>query len=420
MTKEEYERLLKSDYWKGFSYSLIKERGFICEDCGRVFYNQRNRLQVHHLVYRDINPWSYKPEEMIVLCEECHKKRHGINPEPELITNTTNSNESFGVFSSSYSDLNENRKERTTHINSYSETDRWGNVEEKIYSRDPYPIKPQSRFKWKYVLYGLLLLFALSFGWNKLKQQTSDNSKEQIEVPTYQSSESEHVRVNNSMLEANEVPQTIDPKSYESPDANPEASKVQQTIDFKSKENYNANSDVSTNGTIINEHSEPTKQRLVVDNPTITPSTETTHKDKEPQKLKADPPRKLSTIEMLERRNHEEVVKQAIRAGVSTEGSTIEILERINHAEVVKQAKRAGVSTEGSTTDILERISHAEVVKQAKRAGVSTEGSTTDILERINHAEVVKQAKRAGVSTEGSTIDILERINRKELEKMKW
>ena len=48
MTKEEYERLLKSDYWKGYSYSLIKERDFTCEDCGRQFYNERNKLQVHH------------------------------------------------------------------------------------------------------------------------------------------------------------------------------------------------------------------------------------------------------------------------------------------------------------------------------------------------------------------------------------
>lgn len=78
MTKEEYEKLLMSDYWKGFSYSLIKERNFTCEDCGRTFYNQRNKLQVHHLVYRDINPWSYKPEEMVVLCEDCHRKRHGL------------------------------------------------------------------------------------------------------------------------------------------------------------------------------------------------------------------------------------------------------------------------------------------------------------------------------------------------------
>ncbi len=125
----------------------------------------------------------------------------------------------------------------------------------------------------------------------------------------------------------------------------------------------------------------------------------------------------LSTIELLERKNHENAVKQAKEAGVSAEGSTLDILERINHKNVVKQAKEAGVSAEGSTLDILERINHKNVVKQAKEAGVSTEGSTLDILERINHANVIKQARRMGVSTEGSTMDILERINRKTLEK---
>lgn len=78
MTKEEYHKLLQSDYWKGFSFSIIKERNFTCEDCGAYYPNQRNKLEVHHLVYRDVAPWSYKPEEMVVLCEDCHKKRHNL------------------------------------------------------------------------------------------------------------------------------------------------------------------------------------------------------------------------------------------------------------------------------------------------------------------------------------------------------
>lgn len=84
MTKEEYHALLETDYWKGYSYSIIKERNFTCEDCGRAFPNERNKLQVHHLVYRDVNPWSYKPEELVVLCRECHEKRHGIIPKDTL------------------------------------------------------------------------------------------------------------------------------------------------------------------------------------------------------------------------------------------------------------------------------------------------------------------------------------------------
>lgn len=86
MTKQEYKDLLESDYWRGFSFSIIKERNFTCEDCGAYYPGERNKLQVHHLVYRDINPWSYAPEEMVVLCRECHEKRHGItHPEEQEI-----------------------------------------------------------------------------------------------------------------------------------------------------------------------------------------------------------------------------------------------------------------------------------------------------------------------------------------------
>ncbi len=120
MTKEEYNRLLQSDYWKGFSYSLIKERNFTCEDCGRSFPNQRNMLEVHHLVYRDIYPWSYKPEEMVVLCEECHKKRHGIYINPEHQTLSSN--------------VVDNRKYSN---GTYNEAERWGyyNDNKKTYKR---------------------------------------------------------------------------------------------------------------------------------------------------------------------------------------------------------------------------------------------------------------------------------------------
>ena len=45
------------------------------------------------------------------------------------------------------------------------------------------------------------------------------------------------------------------------------------------------------------------------------------------------PSRELTTLEILEKRNHEDAVRRAKRAGVSTEGSTIEILERINHEQ---------------------------------------------------------------------------------------
>lgn len=129
MTKEEYEKLLKSDYWRGFSYSLIKERNFKCEDCGRQFYNQRNKLQVHHLVYRDVNPWSYKPEELVVLCEECHKKRHGIKVEDRQYQQyyfeedaTSYTNSSWKDIIQSYTKFHNNSADRNANANANTNT----------------------------------------------------------------------------------------------------------------------------------------------------------------------------------------------------------------------------------------------------------------------------------------------------------
>lgn len=130
MTKEEYKDLLNSDYWKGYSYSLIKERNFTCEDCGRTFYNERNKLQVHHLLYRDVNPWSYKPEELVVLCEECHKKRHGI--EDDTIKET---------------DANESSKYQSDSENTRSQEEDYTDKKKNYYypNRNKYSYRTSSK-----------------------------------------------------------------------------------------------------------------------------------------------------------------------------------------------------------------------------------------------------------------------------------
>ena len=340
MTKEEYEKLLQSDYWKGFSYSLIKERNFTCEDCGRRFYNQRNKLQVHHLVYRDINPWSYKPEEMVVLCEECHKKRHGIWQDPVQEESATHSHVPFEDYTKSYSYSEEIKEERPYHSTFQSEADRWGNPigmgnGDNVKDRNPFPEEPYNKFNWKYVLCGLLLL-ALTFGWNKFSQLTSNENREQIET-------------NQSEARRNEdKPSSVN------------ASAQSQDWEFKITKTDNSDAK-TTDKTIVEEHSVSSEQMPNPKTPSESYSEEDLNEVSETQKTKKEPQRKLTTLEILERRNYEEVVKQAKRAGVSTEGSTTDILERINHAEVVKQAKRAGVSTEGSTTDILERTNLKEL-----------------------------------------------------------
>ena len=143
MTKEEYKKLLQSDYWKGYSYSLIKERNFTCEDCGRQFYNERNKLQVHHLVYRDVNPWSYNPDEVVVLCEECHKKRHGLAFEPEQQTSSTQT--LFGEY-------DKGQTNSTDKINERFFASRYSERFES--SPSDYLIEPEPRsgYKLKYVV----------------------------------------------------------------------------------------------------------------------------------------------------------------------------------------------------------------------------------------------------------------------------
>ena len=153
MTREEYEKLLKSDYWKGYSYSLIKERDFTCQDCGRRFYNERNKLQVHHLVYRDINPWSYNPDEVVVLCESCHKKRHGIIDEPK-----SSVKDSLGSYSRSYSYSNESQM---SALNGYN------------YIKDRFikPFNSKFHIKTKHVLAFLFLILLILSAWEEEPEQ---------------------------------------------------------------------------------------------------------------------------------------------------------------------------------------------------------------------------------------------------------
>lgn len=372
MTREEYESLLQSDYWKGYSYSLIKERNFTCEDCGRSFPNQRNMLNVHHLVYREVNPWSCSPEEVVVLCRECHQKRHGIYEE------TT---EGFPVAPpvSQPNSLNlEMARER---------------FERKIENKRQFKEeRPNIKKGWiKYAIFAYLFLLLLYW--------TFSNSDEQeVSVP---------IETTSSQNNLNEIEQSKDGVNLDVVDVQKKGVKQQQhkvappvveekkVVEKAKTESVEVDALKAVESTLPPSQSTPSKESKVVESST------------------------KSTLELLEERNHANVVERAKKMGVSTEGSTLDILERINHANVVKRAEQEGVSAEGSTVEILERINHANVVERAKQEGVSVEGSTIEILERINHANVVKRAEKVGVSTEGSTLEILERITRKELEKIR-
>lgn len=328
MTKEEYEKLLQSDYWKGFSYSLIKERNFTCEDCGRTFYNQRNKLQVHHLVYRDINPWSYKPEEMVVLCEECHKRRHGFLLEDRQEEKTTQTKDTFGDYTKTYSYSTDAKEERMHN--------------------SPTPKQARKGNKRKNVFYAVIICLFLSLGVFSLQKYDNDNNKLQ-DTPTTNADKREEKLKNDTPTEA--------PTRTITSDNKPEVVKKKQTTPHDTHGEAPKRTDSSDNKPEVVEQEQTTPQ---------------------PQ-----PQREKTVSEILDERTHANVVRQAQQAGVSTEGTTSEILDRITHANVVRQAQRAGVSTEGTTSEILDRITHANVVRQAQRAGVSTEGTTSEILDRI-------------------------------------
>ena len=357
MTKEGYEKLLRSDYWRGFSYSLIKERGFICEDCGKSFYNERNKLQVHHLVYRDIYPWSYRPEELIVLCEDCHKRRHGLLREEQ--------------------EVNANPEP----INLTGDTQR----------RRVNPNKPSGGIKPRYFLYGILAVFVV---WivGKFTYRSDDNNIEETQT-----------------VSTVVYPETSNEVVKETPKKNAVSSKKQGKSKTQSGEVKN-----NTNEIVQPVIERPDKLEVeAITQSSPEQSNEKVASDVVKRAEEAGVSTDGTTLDILDRMNHANVVKQAEKAGVSTEGTTLDILDRMNHANVVKQAEKAGVSTEGTTLDILDRINHANVVKQAEKAGVSTEGTTLDILDRINHANIVKRAKEMGVSTEGTTLEIMERMHKR-------
>lgn len=299
MTKEEYEKLLQSDYWKGFSYSLIKERNFTCEDCGRTFYNQRNKLQVHHLVYRDINPWSYKPEEMVVLCEECHKKRHGFIQEEYQEANTTQTKDTFGDYTKTYSYSTEAKGERMYHSSTPKRT-RKGN-------------------KRKIVFYAVIAGLILSLG--VFSPQKNDNVNSKLQDTPTNTDKREEILKNDTPTEA----PTKTVTSNNKPDVVEQKQTTPQTQPQREK----------TVSEILDER---------------------THANVVRQAQQAGVSTEGTTSEILDRITHSNVVRQAQQAGVSTEGTTSEILDRITHANVVRQAQRAGVSTEGTTSEILDRI----------------------------------------------------------------
>lgn len=74
--RETYSSLLRTPEWYNYRTMVFNYKGYKCEWCGRT-----NNLQVHHKFYLKrygefIKPWEYDFNNVMVLCNYCHKKYH--------------------------------------------------------------------------------------------------------------------------------------------------------------------------------------------------------------------------------------------------------------------------------------------------------------------------------------------------------
>ena len=66
---------LKSPHWKFLSKIAYSTLGRVCKDCGAT-----KNLHLHHLNYDNL--WKENiQKDLVVVCKDCHAKRHGIEKE---------------------------------------------------------------------------------------------------------------------------------------------------------------------------------------------------------------------------------------------------------------------------------------------------------------------------------------------------
>jgi 5-methylcytosine-specific restriction endonuclease McrA len=65
----DYREYLKTEHWRVTSLAAKKRASFRCQLCNGI-----DRLNTHHRTYERL--WQELPEDLIVLCEDCHAKHH--------------------------------------------------------------------------------------------------------------------------------------------------------------------------------------------------------------------------------------------------------------------------------------------------------------------------------------------------------
>ncbi|QLE46474.1 HNH endonuclease (plasmid) [Nostoc sp. C052] len=73
LKKLPYPTYLKSDFWKSVRELALKRAGYACQTC-----NAKTNLQVHHRTYQHRGYEDQHIEDLVTLCNTCHKKIHNI------------------------------------------------------------------------------------------------------------------------------------------------------------------------------------------------------------------------------------------------------------------------------------------------------------------------------------------------------
>ena len=71
--KENYKQYLETSHWQDVRKDKLKEAKYRCQLCG----NTNTELHVHHNTYERIG--NEEMSDLIVLCEDCHKKFHNAD-----------------------------------------------------------------------------------------------------------------------------------------------------------------------------------------------------------------------------------------------------------------------------------------------------------------------------------------------------
>jgi hypothetical protein len=71
--KELYLTFLKTKYWKKVRAMVFKRDNKTCQKCG-----SKKKIQAHHLTYENHKNELNHLEDLITLCEDCHKKEHNL------------------------------------------------------------------------------------------------------------------------------------------------------------------------------------------------------------------------------------------------------------------------------------------------------------------------------------------------------